>query len=260
MSRPSPFTHADAVGLLRRLGPNDELILVGGQALNFWAERYVAHLEALKELGPFTSKDLDFCGTRKDAENVARRLGGRFVAPSFDDATPCTGKVVVFFANEEREIDFVNIPHGIDPIKFLASVILVEIEPGLRLRVMHPAHCMMSRIANLLDFRRDDPSALRQLRVSVHCARMYTDELAASNSRAALHQNETTFRYCLTQRALTIVDRTGVDPFDAISTAPALPARFHFRRYPQMRALLDQKRSARARARGGPPARAQRTQ
>jgi hypothetical protein len=38
-------------------------ILIGGQAVNYWAERYLEREPQLKALGPSTSADLDFKGT-----------------------------------------------------------------------------------------------------------------------------------------------------------------------------------------------------
>ena len=49
--------------VIRRASPVGAAFLVGGQALNFWAERYSAHCKELEEYGPFTSKDVDFFGT-----------------------------------------------------------------------------------------------------------------------------------------------------------------------------------------------------
>ena len=37
-------------------------LLIGGQAVNYWAERYLATEPQLKSLQPFTSEDIDFKG------------------------------------------------------------------------------------------------------------------------------------------------------------------------------------------------------
>ena len=40
------------------------MVLVGGQAINVWANLYLPRIEALRTAGPFTSKDVDFLGDK----------------------------------------------------------------------------------------------------------------------------------------------------------------------------------------------------
>ncbi len=49
-------------------------ILIGGQAVNYWAERYLALEPRLESLRPFTSDDIDFKGGTEDVERIARQL------------------------------------------------------------------------------------------------------------------------------------------------------------------------------------------
>lgn len=49
-------------------------ILIGGQAVNYWAERYREREPQLKALGPFTSADIDFKGTAEDVRRIAAQL------------------------------------------------------------------------------------------------------------------------------------------------------------------------------------------
>ena len=50
-------------------------LIVGGQAVNIWAEIYVPAEPALKEFAPFTSHDADIHGDRALAEMLHRRTG-----------------------------------------------------------------------------------------------------------------------------------------------------------------------------------------
>jgi hypothetical protein len=65
----------------------DCAFLVGGQALNIWAERY-SHCTELAEYGPFTSKDIDYFGYQQAAQKLAKAIGGKMRTPSADDMTP----------------------------------------------------------------------------------------------------------------------------------------------------------------------------
>lgn len=55
-------------------------LLIGGQAVNYWAERYLATEPQLKALQPFTSEDIDFKGGSADVLHIARQLE---LAPSY---------------------------------------------------------------------------------------------------------------------------------------------------------------------------------
>lgn len=49
-------------------------LLIGGQAVNYWAERYLATEPQLEALQPFTSEDIDFKGGHEDVRRIAKQL------------------------------------------------------------------------------------------------------------------------------------------------------------------------------------------
>ena len=55
-----------------------EFVLVGGQAVNFWASFYQGRVPALARKAPFASKDIDFCGDQRSVRPLAGsvRSGG----------------------------------------------------------------------------------------------------------------------------------------------------------------------------------------
>jgi hypothetical protein len=73
--RPQPLARATVIKLASVLSLEDNAFIVGGQALNLWAERYAATRADLLSFGPFTSKDLDYFGHRAAAEKLAAALG-----------------------------------------------------------------------------------------------------------------------------------------------------------------------------------------
>ena len=58
--RPPRLAFADVKPILSRLERiADSVVLVGGQAVNFWAEIYAPRVPAIDREAPFTSKDID---------------------------------------------------------------------------------------------------------------------------------------------------------------------------------------------------------
>ena len=67
----------DLAGILQL---SDKAFIVGGQALNLWAERY-SEVPELAAYGPYTSKDIDYFGRREAARKLADALGGTLRIP-----------------------------------------------------------------------------------------------------------------------------------------------------------------------------------
>jgi hypothetical protein len=66
-------------------------VLIGGQAVNYWAERYLPVEPQLKQLQPFTSEDIDFKGDRSDVERIGRQLALTPVFPHKIEMTALSG-------------------------------------------------------------------------------------------------------------------------------------------------------------------------
>jgi hypothetical protein len=49
-------------------------VLIGGQAVNYWAEHYSSAEPGLEKLRPFTSEDIDFKGGHADVQRIAQQL------------------------------------------------------------------------------------------------------------------------------------------------------------------------------------------
>lgn len=67
--------------IIHHASPSGGAFLVGGQALNFWADRYSGAAPELDSYGPYTSKDVDFFGTVDAARKLATSLGGGVRVP-----------------------------------------------------------------------------------------------------------------------------------------------------------------------------------
>lgn len=67
--------------LAQRNASGEPYVLVGGQAVNFWADAYQKEERRLEEFRPFLSKDLDLLATTADGQRIAAEIGWEFVPP-----------------------------------------------------------------------------------------------------------------------------------------------------------------------------------
>jgi hypothetical protein len=257
-----PLTFDDVRPVLVRLADvSDDLILVGGQALRFWADYYEARSPGVLPPDPLIgSQDIDFCGPVSVVRKCAERLHGEAKVATLDDATVNTGLVLFADARGDRRlIDFISEPHGLKAkeVERLAQPFEVERPDGspVLFWVMHPVHCLESRIENLT-LGKSGPHALAQLRASLVCARESLRELVEQpeHVRDVLNLNEHLFQYAQKSRAAGVSAlQYGVDPFDAVLVDERLPDKFRTVRYPQMQreiARLQPKRMSECLARG----------
>ncbi len=255
--RPPPLAFADVKPILSRLERiADLVVLVGGQAVNFWAELYASRVPAINREAPFTSKDIDFCGDVRAVRICADRLGGTSRIATMDDHTPNTG--VVTFVDDDgikRTIDFLESPLGLRAEEVQRLAIPAEILDATRratgplFRIMHPVQVMESRVHNAMTLPGyDSPAALKQLRLSVICLREFIrDVIDSERIRVALTLNERIFTFCLEDRdGRQVHAKHGVDPFEAVGADDdRLPAKFRETRYPQMKQELASRRARR---------------
>ncbi len=255
--RPAPLAFADVKPVLMRLERiADSVVVVGGQAVNFWAEFYAPRVPAIEREAPFTSKDIDFCGDVRAVRICAERLAGTSRVATMDDVTPNTG-VVTFVddAGVKRTIDFLDAPLGLRAKEVHRMAIPAEIlgaagkPAGPPFRIMHPVQVMESRVHNAMTLPGyDSPAAVKQLRLSVICAREFIRDMVDTNRvRVALTLNERVFTFCLKDRdGREVHAKHGVDPFEAVvADDDRLPARFRETRYPQMQRELALRRARR---------------
>jgi hypothetical protein len=182
----SPEEVADLLRRLTLLTDEGTTVVVGGQAVHFWAWFFTARAAVL-ELIPPTSADLDLCGTKDAVVRAAELLEGEPRLPGFDRHTPSAG--IVAFTDSEgnhRILDIVTNPHGLQRQGVVTHAVRVDYRPGkappVHFRVMNPIHCMQSRVHNVVGLHKDDAHGLRQLEVSIPCAREFLRMLLAEES------------------------------------------------------------------------------
>lgn len=229
------------------------IVLVGGQAVNFWANHYERRAPQLAEHAPYTSKDIDFMGSRDAVRECAKRLGGTAKLATLDDMnTPSTGAVVfVDEDNHTRQIDFLGSVAGLDDAAIVDTAIKATIddEHGAQIAsflVVHPVLCLKSRAHNVayLDGYQTE-RARNQLRAAIICAKQFAVERLSSDPRETLAYNEAFIKIARYGAGIEVFALHGIDVLAAIVDAPGLPEKFYRERLPRARAAVERARAKR---------------
>lgn len=257
----SPEEVADLLRRLSVLTDEGGTVVVGGQAVHFWAWFLTAR-DLISDLVPPTSADLDLCGTRNAVVRAAELLEGEPRLPGIDRHTPSAG--IVNFKDSQgndRILDIVTDPYGMRRREVVKHALRVEYRPGaeaaVHFRVMNPIHCMQSRVHNVVGLHKDDAHGLRQLEASIPCAREFLGMLLAEERvdlsrrrRQVMAWNTAIYRFAKSDRdAQAIYRRRGIDPFDAVLLDDRLGDRFSEEGYGRWQDDLDTRRERARRAR-----------
>jgi hypothetical protein len=111
----SDFSVSDADALLELIysSPSGRIIIVGGQAVNFWADRYAPDKPELFAYRPFTSRDLDLLGSIADAYRLASKTHSTVEKPRRGAASPILANIEVEAGGVVRSVQFLKSVRGV---------------------------------------------------------------------------------------------------------------------------------------------------
>lgn len=163
-------------------------VVIGGQAINLWVQRYRAQDDAFLGDRPFTSKDLDFYRNREAAERLAEELGGRLLLPGANDVTPNAALVVASLDGRPIEVDFMASVLGVDTSEIDRRQVMLEaVSSGgdrpLRILLLHPLDCVRSRLANVNTLGRHDDHSVSQATAALEVLVRFLDEMLGDPDR-----------------------------------------------------------------------------
>jgi hypothetical protein len=240
----APLTPEDVQKILSICSPRG--LLVGGQALAFWADHL--RVERPVNLVSGVTADADFIGDSALAKDLARRLGWQIWIPSLDDSTPQTGKVTHRTkSGEVKQVDFLSGVVGLTTKDLARRAIEMEMPNNGHLRVIHPIDVLDSRIQNLhlLPEKRTE-AGIAQARLAVDVARAFIrQEVATRDERTGLKLLERVADIAGDIAAVRVFLLYGIDPLKGIPledfrTTSAL----HKVRWPQIVAEVGEKRES----------------
>ena len=229
---------SDILPLLGEISEGDGIIVVGGQALNFWAEQ---SYEECVEFAPFTSGDLDLMGNLSAAENAAVRWNGKLLLPPKFDPVPVSAVVDVFFAGKRRQVQFLSGVFGLGVTEAKKSSQLVEVA-GVRFSVLDPIACLESRVHNSFGLPgRHSESDLQRVRLAIRVSRYRIQVVAKTHARAALRMAERVFELAGSDRAMKLFVHDSIDVLQAIPEI-GMPPEFYAERLIRAEQWLSDRR------------------
>ena len=240
----APLTLEDVQKILSICSPRG--LLVGGQALAFWAD----HLQVDRpvDLISGVTADADFIGDCTLAKDLARRLGWQIWIPALDDATPQTGKVTHRTkSGQVKQVDFLSGVVGLSTKDLVRRAIEMKMPKVGHLRLIHPIDVLDSRIQNLhlLPEKRTD-AGIAQGRLAVDVARAFIrQEVATRDEKAGIKLLERVAEIAGDIAAIRVFLLYDIDPLKAVPledfrTTTAL----HKVRWPQIVAEVGGKRES----------------
>jgi hypothetical protein len=239
-----PLTPEDVQKILSICSPRG--LLVGGQALAFWADHL--RVERPANLVSGVTADADFIGDSRLAKDLGKRLGWQTWIPALDDSTPQTGKVTHRTkTGGVKQVDFLSGVVGLTSKDLARRAVEMEVPDIGLLRVIHPIDVLDSRIQNLhlLPEKRTD-AGIAQARLAVDVAREFIrQEVTARGERVGLKLLERIAEIAADIAAVRVFLLYGIDPLQAVPledfrTTSAL----HKVRWPQIVAEVSKKRES----------------
>lgn len=159
-------------------------LLIGGQAVNFWAEKYLCEEPILERLQPFTSEDIDFKGNRADVEDIARQLNLHPTFPASVAMTALAGSIPFRSGDIDSNIEVVRIIPG-TPKNIEETAINVEWEER-RLRVIDPISLFAAKLELVATVAQDNRQDAHHLRIMTHCVRRFLEGLLGEVDRGEI--------------------------------------------------------------------------
>ena len=157
----------------------DDVVLIGGQALAFWMDRFGVRPPASL---PAVSRDVDFF-TRSAANSAplkgfAEAIRGRATVLPPEAISALVGSAIAP-ADDDRvyNVDLLHSVIGLSRDEVEANAVTAHIEGiGHPIRVMHPLHVLQSRNANLHELReKQDELGRLQFRLAIEVGRRFLE-------------------------------------------------------------------------------------
>jgi hypothetical protein len=159
-------------------------VLIGGQAVNYWAERYLEREPELLNLRPFTSADIDFQGTEDDVRHIADQLALTAGYPAKVAMTALAGIIPLQIGGEPTNIEVVRHVPGV--AAKLDDFVIDAKWGDKNIRVLNPISLLASKLELVATVPQDRRNDVLHLRILVPCVRAFLETVLEQVEQQAI--------------------------------------------------------------------------
>jgi hypothetical protein len=150
-------------------------IIIGGQAVNYWAETYLKAEPELARFLPFVSKDIDFLGGLDDVKNAAQALRAGIRLPHKKMMTAFAGAVRFQIGGMPANVEFVRVIPGVTVTEVRKSAVAAEYK-GRFIRVVDPVSLLACKLDLALTVDQTGRRDADHVRILMLCVRAFLRE------------------------------------------------------------------------------------
>ena len=231
------------------LGQAGHTLLVGGQALAFWANYY--EIKPIGELSMKITSDVDFLGTAADAKRLGAAMGWKVWLATMDDAGSGQAAKVTkrLPGGGVKQVDYLSAIVGLDSVRIQARAVEARLPAGPTVRILHPLDVLESRLRNLQTLPdKRNPQGIAQAHLALEVvARFISALIDRDDQRTALDAVERVARIALDKGLVGVLVQCGVDPLTAVPATRITSPEFQANRWPQVQRLVAEVRRKHAR-------------
>jgi hypothetical protein len=160
-------------------------VLIGGQAVNYWAEHYLAVESELQKYVPFTSGDIDFRGNRDDVRHIAGQLDLTAVFPDKVSMTALAGAIPFRIGKQPSNIEIVRLIPGVSITAVDALAIAAKLS-GEQIRVLDPISLLLCKVNLALTVSQENRQDVEHLKILISCVRGFLREVLQEVERGSI--------------------------------------------------------------------------
>ena len=197
-------------------GDNSNFFLVGGQAVNFWASKYLENDPKLYKFQPFVSKDADlFTDNRDEIRDLSTRLNAKV---KFSPPRTIGLAYIDTLKNDKNyRFEFLKSVNGLDQKDFeITSLIKYG---ATTIKVLDPPVLLKAKLANGASIDQKSRQDLKHLKMCIISTSHFLNEMVEKKTeRQALEHFKYTHKVINSSKAQLVAKNFAVD------FSPALPS------------------------------------
>ena len=210
-NRGENFSIADADALLELIysKPTGRVVVVAGQAVNFWADRYLSKESRLAEYRPF-SRDVDLLGSIANAQRLAEEARADLEEPRKrkSGASPVLANVNVSTGGVVRSVQFLRHVRGVTNPEIIDNAIPFR-RGKITLYFSDPITMFKAKLHNLVELSQEGRNDARHVKILRLCIPVFlrAQLRSADKTDAAAKQSLRTIQRVLKLSELQMVRR-----------------------------------------------------